>query len=161
MAAQPASAATTSTPSAPTQASAPQPQSLAEILDGPEDDAATAIDSDSPNPQHGADDEDDADDDGRIAQEGYCVECEDQLAETYCEQCADSFCDVCFTSVHRKGTRKLHKRSALKSARRNQTSSSSSSATAITTPNSTQLDNHAQDSGEVCLIDLLASYGYS
>ncbi|QRW26242.1 type-III integral membrane protein of unknown function [Rhizoctonia solani] len=43
------------------------------------------------------------------AEEGYCVECEDQPASVYCETCADDFCDVCYEAQHRKGTRKLHK----------------------------------------------------
>ncbi|CAE6541538.1 unnamed protein product [Rhizoctonia solani] len=42
-------------------------------------------------------------------EEGYCVECEDQPANVYCEACADDFCEVCFEAQHRKGTRKLHK----------------------------------------------------
>ncbi|KEP50440.1 putative adenylosuccinate lyase [Rhizoctonia solani 123E] len=43
------------------------------------------------------------------AEEGYCIECEDQPANTHCETCADDFCEVCFEAQHRKGTRKLHK----------------------------------------------------
>ncbi|KAG8758943.1 hypothetical protein FRC11_002833 [Ceratobasidium sp. 423] len=50
------------------------------------------------------------------AEEGYCIECEDQPANVYCETCADDFCDVCFEAQHRKGTRKLHKSRALESA---------------------------------------------
>ncbi|CAE6410694.1 unnamed protein product [Rhizoctonia solani] len=45
----------------------------------------------------------------RGAEEGYCIECEDQPANVYCEACADDFCEVCFEAQHRKGTRKLHK----------------------------------------------------
>ncbi|CAE6368145.1 unnamed protein product [Rhizoctonia solani] len=43
------------------------------------------------------------------AEEGYCIECEDQPANVYCETCTDDFCEVCFDAQHRKGTRKLHK----------------------------------------------------
>ncbi|KAJ3127366.1 hypothetical protein HK098_006450 [Nowakowskiella sp. JEL0407] len=39
---------------------------------------------------------------------GFCVECEDQPAELYCEQCTDDFCKVCYAAQHRKGTRKKH-----------------------------------------------------
>lgn len=39
---------------------------------------------------------------------GSCVECEDQQADVFCEQCLDDFCTVCFTHQHRKGTRQKH-----------------------------------------------------
>ncbi|QRV85211.1 hypothetical protein RhiJN_13229 [Ceratobasidium sp. AG-Ba] len=42
------------------------------------------------------------------AEEGYCIECEDQPANVRCETCEDDFCDVCFQAQHRKGTRKRH-----------------------------------------------------
>lgn len=39
----------------------------------------------------------------------YCVECEDQPATFYCEQCLDNYCEVCFQNQHRKGKlRKKH-----------------------------------------------------
>ncbi|KAJ3045471.1 hypothetical protein HK097_001184, partial [Rhizophlyctis rosea] len=47
------------------------------------------------------------------APQGYCVECEDQPASVYCEQCADDYCDVCFHAQHRKGNRKRHTCKAL------------------------------------------------
>nr|XP_052925766.1 uncharacterized protein EV422DRAFT_529271 [Fimicolochytrium jonesii]KAI8821128.1 hypothetical protein EV422DRAFT_529271 [Fimicolochytrium jonesii] len=47
------------------------------------------------------------------APQGYCVECEDQPAVVFCEQCADDYCDVCFHSQHRKGNRKKHTSKAL------------------------------------------------
>ncbi|KDN33515.1 hypothetical protein RSAG8_13399, partial [Rhizoctonia solani AG-8 WAC10335] len=49
------------------------------------------------------------------AEEGYCIECEDQPASVFCETCADDFCEVCFQAQHRKGTRKLHKSRPLES----------------------------------------------
>ncbi|KAI1796045.1 hypothetical protein LXA43DRAFT_650213 [Ganoderma leucocontextum] len=39
---------------------------------------------------------------------GFCVECEDQPAQVFCEACSDNFCEVCFAAQHRKGTRKRH-----------------------------------------------------
>ncbi|KAJ3013577.1 hypothetical protein HKX48_005663 [Thoreauomyces humboldtii] len=39
---------------------------------------------------------------------GYCVECEDQPADVFCEQCTDDYCTVCYDSQHRKGSRKKH-----------------------------------------------------
>ncbi|TFK77738.1 hypothetical protein K466DRAFT_508157, partial [Polyporus arcularius HHB13444] len=39
---------------------------------------------------------------------GFCVECEDQPAQVFCETCSDNFCEVCFAAQHRKGTRKRH-----------------------------------------------------
>ncbi|KAG6850643.1 hypothetical protein H0H93_010835 [Arthromyces matolae] len=43
------------------------------------------------------------------AAEGYCVECEDQPAQMFCETCSDVYCEVCFAAQHRKGSRKQHK----------------------------------------------------
>ncbi|KAI0832775.1 hypothetical protein BC628DRAFT_1309430 [Trametes gibbosa] len=43
----------------------------------------------------------------RVAQ-GFCVECEDQPAQVFCETCSDNFCEVCFAAQHRKGSRKRH-----------------------------------------------------
>ncbi|KAI0371601.1 hypothetical protein BV20DRAFT_184977 [Pilatotrama ljubarskyi] len=40
--------------------------------------------------------------------QGFCVECEDQPAQIFCETCSDNFCEVCFAAQHRKGTRKRH-----------------------------------------------------
>ncbi|EIN10990.1 hypothetical protein PUNSTDRAFT_142865 [Punctularia strigosozonata HHB-11173 SS5] len=50
----------------------------------------------------------DDEDSEKIAQEGFCIECEDQPALLYCEACADAFCEVCFAAQHRKGSRKTH-----------------------------------------------------
>ncbi|KAL1940031.1 hypothetical protein VTO73DRAFT_9366 [Trametes versicolor] len=44
---------------------------------------------------------------------GFCVECEDQPAQVFCETCSDNFCEVCFHAQHRKGTRKRHATRAL------------------------------------------------
>ncbi|KAG6828492.1 hypothetical protein H0H92_007807 [Tricholoma furcatifolium] len=40
--------------------------------------------------------------------EGFCVECEDQPAQLFCETCSDAYCEVCFSAQHRKGSRKQH-----------------------------------------------------
>lgn len=37
-----------------------------------------------------------------------CIECEDQLAVLFCEQCEDIFCHICYQTQHRKGNRILH-----------------------------------------------------
>ncbi|ORX44318.1 hypothetical protein BCR36DRAFT_586181 [Piromyces finnis] len=39
----------------------------------------------------------------KMIEEYYCVECEDQPATLYCEQCLDNYCEVCFKNQHRKG----------------------------------------------------------
>ncbi|KAI8812789.1 hypothetical protein BJ742DRAFT_791834 [Cladochytrium replicatum] len=50
-----------------------------------------------------------ADDESTVhIQKGFCVECEDQPASLFCEQCQDDYCSICFASQHRKGTRKAH-----------------------------------------------------
>ncbi|KAI8980882.1 hypothetical protein BDB01DRAFT_795969 [Pilobolus umbonatus] len=38
----------------------------------------------------------------------FCVECNDQEATVFCEQCDEDFCEVCHSMLHRTGTRKLH-----------------------------------------------------
>ncbi|KAJ2726783.1 hypothetical protein GGI07_000294 [Coemansia sp. Benny D115] len=40
--------------------------------------------------------------------DGFCVECKDQQAQVYCEQCQEDFCVVCAGMIHRTGRRKLH-----------------------------------------------------
>ncbi|CAE6473108.1 unnamed protein product [Rhizoctonia solani] len=75
---------------------------------------------------------------GKGAEEGYCIECEDQPANMYCETCADDFCEVCFEAQHRKGTRKLHKSRPLES---------SQPATTATTATPAQQDVEAETEG--------------
>ncbi|PCH40894.1 hypothetical protein WOLCODRAFT_131588 [Wolfiporia cocos MD-104 SS10] len=75
--------------------------SLETILSGEHDlEHPTAKDT----PESGWDEESH---DTAVAQ-GFCVECEDQPAQVYCETCADDYCEVCFAAQHRKGTRKRH-----------------------------------------------------
>jgi hypothetical protein len=38
----------------------------------------------------------------------FCVECTDQPAELYCNQCLDDYCEVCYKAQHRKGMRAKH-----------------------------------------------------
>jgi hypothetical protein len=42
------------------------------------------------------------------AEEGMCVECGDQIAAIYCEQCLEEYCQVCFQAIHKRGKRKAH-----------------------------------------------------
>ncbi|KAJ2389430.1 hypothetical protein H4S02_002370, partial [Coemansia sp. RSA 2611] len=55
-----------------------------------------------PNPG----DDEAAEDD--VVPEGACVECKDQQAQLYCEQCQEDFCEVCAGMIHRTGSRKRH-----------------------------------------------------
>ncbi|KAJ3719490.1 hypothetical protein C8R42DRAFT_609835 [Lentinula raphanica] len=50
--------------------------------------------------------------------EGYCIECEDQPAEVFCENCGDAYCDVCYSAQHRKGSRKQHKTKPIENVRK-------------------------------------------
>ncbi|KAJ2457791.1 hypothetical protein GGI03_006001 [Coemansia sp. RSA 2337] len=43
-----------------------------------------------------------------VVPEGACVECKDQQAQMYCEQCQEDFCEVCAGMIHRTGGRKRH-----------------------------------------------------
>ncbi|CAG8586668.1 3199_t:CDS:10 [Ambispora leptoticha] len=49
------------------------------------------------------------------SQEGLCIDCKDQEASYFCEQCEDNFCEVCFAMIHRTGNRKNHPTRKLKS----------------------------------------------
>ncbi|KAJ1938101.1 hypothetical protein EC988_007695, partial [Linderina pennispora] len=40
--------------------------------------------------------------------EGCCVECKDQKAQVFCEQCQEDFCEVCGGMIHRTGRRRQH-----------------------------------------------------
>ncbi|KAJ1300553.1 hypothetical protein OPQ81_002207 [Rhizoctonia solani] len=84
---------------------------LSNILDNPD-----AFEAEMTNGDEKAGEEEEIVEESNGAEEGYCVECEDQPANVYCETCADDFCDVCFEAQHRKGTRKLHKSHPLESA---------------------------------------------
>ncbi|KAI8640706.1 hypothetical protein BD408DRAFT_419313 [Parasitella parasitica] len=42
--------------------------------------------------------------------EGFCVECKDQEADTFCMTCNEPFCEVCCGMIHRTGKRKAHER---------------------------------------------------
>ena len=44
----------------------------------------------------------------------FCVECTDQPAEFYCNQCLDDYCEVCYRAQHRKGYRSKHTYQLLK-----------------------------------------------
>ncbi|CAG8595965.1 3962_t:CDS:10 [Funneliformis mosseae] len=46
--------------------------------------------------------------------EGLCVECRDQEASFFCEQCNEDFCEVCFSMIHRTGSRRIHTCKTLK-----------------------------------------------
>ncbi|KAJ2083679.1 hypothetical protein H4R24_000637 [Coemansia sp. RSA 988] len=48
--------------------------------------------------------------------EGFCVECKDQKAQVFCEQCQEDFCDVCGGMIHRTGKRRQHNLKALNDA---------------------------------------------
>ncbi|ORX57511.1 hypothetical protein DM01DRAFT_1284329 [Hesseltinella vesiculosa] len=38
----------------------------------------------------------------------YCIECSDQEATVFCEQCDEDFCEVCHGMLHRTGQRRKH-----------------------------------------------------
>ncbi|KAI9090158.1 hypothetical protein DFS34DRAFT_637830 [Phlyctochytrium arcticum] len=92
-----------------TAETAPGPVSLGDILDGGVD-TLGSNGRDHTESDHGGSGSDTDSVKGRKKPSpvGYCVECEDQPAMVFCEQCADDFCEVCFHSQHRKGSRKKH-----------------------------------------------------
>ncbi|KAI8366736.1 uncharacterized protein BYT42DRAFT_587716 [Radiomyces spectabilis] len=44
----------------------------------------------------------------------FCVECRDQEASIFCEQCDEDFCEVCHAMLHRTGNRRKHTAKSLK-----------------------------------------------
>jgi len=54
----------------------------------------------------------------KMIEDYYCVECEDQPATLYCEQCLDNYCEVCYQNQHRKG--KLRKKHTFKQLEANE-----------------------------------------
>ncbi|KAL5530098.1 hypothetical protein ACEPAF_6355 [Sanghuangporus sanghuang] len=84
--------------------------SLVDILDSTDDVAKDAYIG-----QYGPEDRAEGwdEEEGISAKDGFCIECEDQPAQIFCEQCQDNYCDVCFAAQHRKGTRKQHKQQSL------------------------------------------------
>ncbi|OAD70276.1 hypothetical protein PHYBLDRAFT_177969 [Phycomyces blakesleeanus NRRL 1555(-)] len=54
------------------------------------------------------DDENEFIDIDKEAPPGYCVECKDQRADVYCQQCNEPFCEVCNGMIHRTGKRAKH-----------------------------------------------------
>ena len=41
---------------------------------------------------------------------GFCIECTDQPANVFCENCEEDYCQVCFDLIHRTGKRRQHTR---------------------------------------------------
>ncbi|KAJ2794355.1 hypothetical protein H4R21_005529, partial [Coemansia helicoidea] len=81
----------------------PVAPSLGEILRSDEQELAGAFAAS--NDEDLAPDADAAEDD---VPDGFCVECKDQQAQTFCEQCQEDFCDVCGSMIHRTGRRRQH-----------------------------------------------------
>nr|CAG8467603.1 14730_t:CDS:10 [Entrophospora candida]CAG8469270.1 10638_t:CDS:10 [Entrophospora candida] len=46
--------------------------------------------------------------------EGLCIDCKDQEASVYCENCSEDFCEMCYAMLHRTGNRRNHKTKSLK-----------------------------------------------
>ncbi|KAJ1666451.1 hypothetical protein EV178_002238 [Coemansia sp. RSA 1646] len=83
----------------------PAAPSLSEILHAESDDAlAERFDTVQSN-EDGAIESENED---NATPDGFCVECKDQQANVYCEQCQEDFCEVCGAMIHRTGRRKLH-----------------------------------------------------
>ena len=55
------------------------------------------------------------------ANEGFCVECKDQEADTFCMQCNEPFCEVCFGNKKKKKKKALYIYQKKKNKHRNDT----------------------------------------
>ncbi|KAJ2538573.1 hypothetical protein EV175_006454, partial [Coemansia sp. RSA 1933] len=80
----------------------PVAPSLSEILHAESDDGLAERFDAVQDTETGESDSDD------LAVSGFCVECRDQKAHVYCEQCQEDFCEVCGAMIHRTGRRKQH-----------------------------------------------------
>jgi hypothetical protein len=86
---------------------------------------------------------------------GFCIECEDQPASYYCEQCTDDFCQVCCASQHRKGTRKTHTFKTLTVAGSKE--SSADDASAVKRPFATDESVTIEDLNSLEIIPMIPS----
>ncbi|KAJ2758498.1 hypothetical protein H4S06_002672 [Coemansia sp. BCRC 34490] len=88
----------------------PAAPSLGDILRADSDDVLlnTTRSSGSISNRDSDSDSDDAAAVDDTASDGFCVECKDQQAGVYCEQCQEDFCEVCGAMIHRTGRRRLH-----------------------------------------------------
>ncbi|KAJ1764188.1 hypothetical protein LPJ69_001999 [Coemansia sp. RSA 1752] len=74
--------------------------SLGDILRADAEDFADAFGVEDPATEDNVTEEE--------APKGFCVECKDQQAQAFCEQCQEDFCDVCGSMIHRTGRRRQH-----------------------------------------------------
>ncbi|KAJ2370016.1 hypothetical protein H4S01_000649 [Coemansia sp. RSA 2610] len=79
---------------------APVGPSLGDILRADDPDLGDTFGADDPA--------EDAPQEEEEVPEGFCVECKDQQAQVFCEQCQEDFCDVCCGMIHRTGRRRQH-----------------------------------------------------
>ncbi|CAE6442703.1 unnamed protein product [Rhizoctonia solani] len=114
---------------------------LSNILDNPDAFETEMTNGDEKDAEQEALEED------KGAEEGYCVECEDQPANVFCETCADDFCDVCYEAQHRKGTRKMHKSRPL------ETSQPAPASTTAPTPIDSGTENGPKDTKDDDLLE--------
>ncbi|KAI8074733.1 hypothetical protein BC940DRAFT_324509 [Gongronella butleri] len=75
----------------------------------------------------------------------FCVECSDQEASVFCEQCDEDFCEVCHGMLHRTGNRRKHTAKNLKDDI--PTSHNGASTPASMTPSTRSLDGTIINNG--------------
>ncbi|KAI9244581.1 hypothetical protein BDA99DRAFT_448371 [Phascolomyces articulosus] len=80
----------------------------------------------------------------------FCVECRDQEASVFCEQCDEDFCEVCHAMLHRTGNRRKHTAKNLKVRATSDTNgandnASSKSTTAGSIKSTSETDEKSQN----------------
>ncbi|KAJ2332281.1 hypothetical protein GGH92_008973, partial [Coemansia sp. RSA 2673] len=86
----------------------PVAPSLVDILRASASDDVLGIIFAGDNDDKQSDTKDNGVDGDDSAPEGSCIECKDQQAQVYCEQCQEDFCEVCAGMIHRTGARRRH-----------------------------------------------------
>lgn len=85
---------------------------------------------------------------------GMCVECGDQPADRFCEQCQDDYCEVCFAAQHKRGMRKKHTVKSLKPVSKGSAAASSTNASSSGASASPEPVLEAKDDGSASPMDL-------
>ncbi|KAL6070722.1 B box-type domain-containing protein [Balamuthia mandrillaris] len=121
-----------------TNEDAPLSVRLREIVDEEDEDEAEGEKGETPSSSSSS-----RHDDAKM-----CVECEDQPADVYCQNCEDLYCEVCWHAQHRRGKRAKHSTQPLQQKTSNMDSVSASSSSSSSSASSSATTQHSEMDGE-------------
>jgi len=87
---------------------------LNEILEHVDGESSSDNDDDDDEIMTEAERDGDQEQANNVMVEGLCIDCKDQEASVYCENCSEDFCEMCYAMLHRTGNRRNHKTKNLK-----------------------------------------------